>query len=96
MQIGTEQKIGMQTIHPKFDYLQAEVIWQARYEMARTVADVLARRTRFLLKDAKASMESAPVVAKMLAQELNKNKHWQQEQIEQYRRLAAQYGYPDK
>ena len=96
MQIGTEQMIGMQTIHPKFDYLQAEVIWQARYEMARTVADVLARRTRFLLKDAKLSIESAPVVAKLLAQELNKDKYWQQEQVEQYQRLAVQYVYPDE
>jgi glycerol-3-phosphate dehydrogenase len=40
-----------------------EVVWAARYEMARTIEDVLARRTRALFLDAAAALEAAPVVA---------------------------------
>src|SRR5262249_24823511 len=33
-------------LHAELPYLAAEVVWSARCEMARTVEDVLARRTR--------------------------------------------------
>lgn len=33
-------------LHPRLEYVGAEVIWQVRQEMARTVEDVLSRRTR--------------------------------------------------
>lgn len=39
--------------------LLAEVIWAVRYEMARTVDDVLARRVRLLFLDARAAIQSA-------------------------------------
>jgi len=39
--------------------IAGEVIWAARHEAARTVADVLARRTRSLFLDARASAECA-------------------------------------
>tara|TARA_B110000008_G_scaffold278835_1_gene323804 strand:+ start:457 stop:2031 length:1575 start_codon:yes stop_codon:yes gene_type:complete len=94
MQLGLQQSAWMQPIHPKFDYLQVEVVWQARYEMARTVADVLARRTRLLLLDAQASAEAAPVVANLLAKELGKSTTWQREQVAQYKILAEGYNYP--
>jgi glycerol-3-phosphate dehydrogenase len=70
------------------------VIWQARYEMARTVADVLARRTRFLLLDAQASVKAAPVVAAIMAKELGKNEAWKLEQVAHYQKLAKGYMYP--
>jgi len=38
-------------LHPEHDYVLGEVVWAAREEMARTVGDVLARRTRLLLLD---------------------------------------------
>ena len=41
-------------------YVEAEVVWAVREEMARTVEDVLARRTRALLLDARASLRAAP------------------------------------
>src|SRR5262249_22047531 len=57
------QKIEWDTpLHPRLPYLAAEVIWAVRNEMAWTVEDVLSRRTRALLLDAKASMEAAPRV----------------------------------
>lgn len=78
-------------LHPALPYIGVEVVWAARHEMARTVEDVLARRTRSLLLDARASMEAAPKVAGWLARELARDEKWEREQIESYRELAAKY-----
>jgi glycerol-3-phosphate dehydrogenase len=51
-------------------YLRAEAIWAVRQEMARTLADVLARRTRALILDREATARAAPAVAALLAAEL--------------------------
>lgn len=78
----------------RLSYTESEVRWAARQEMARTVEDVLSRRTRALLLDAAASIESAPRVAAILAEELDKSEAWQQQQIEDYRKLAEGYRLP--
>jgi glycerol-3-phosphate dehydrogenase len=57
--------------------------------MARTVEDVLARRTRALFLNAKAALRMAPKVAALLAQELKRDKKWQLDQIEQFNQVAA-------
>jgi glycerol-3-phosphate dehydrogenase len=78
-----------QQLHPKLPYQAVDVIWAARHEMARSVEDVLARRTRALLLDARASMESAPFVAELLVKELGRDTQWQQEQITGFCQLAT-------
>lgn len=78
-------------LSPALPYLAAEVIWAARHEMARSVEDVLARRTRSLFLNASAASESAPLVAALLASELQRDDAWQQTQIAQFRDLAAGY-----
>jgi glycerol-3-phosphate dehydrogenase len=78
-------------IHARLEYTKAEVIWHAREEMAQNVEDVLARRTRALLLDARAAMEAAPVVAALLAGELGKDESWAQESAEAFRKVAAGY-----
>nr|WP_285903347.1 glycerol-3-phosphate dehydrogenase/oxidase [Arenibacter sp. H213] len=78
-------------LHPNLEYLCVEVLWAARYEMARTIEDVLARRVRILFLDAKASIEIAPKVARILAMELDKDLEWQEKQVIEYRAMAAQY-----
>lgn len=78
-------------LHPKLEFVKAEVVWHARYEMARTVEDVLARRTRALLLDARASLEAAPAVAALLAAELGKDAAWQAAQVADYQALAKGY-----
>ena len=78
-------------VHPRLACVQAEVVWHARNEMARTVEDVLARRTRALLLNARASIEAAPVVARLLAGELGRDEAWQRSQVEAYTRLASGY-----
>jgi glycerol-3-phosphate dehydrogenase len=63
--------------------------------MARTVEDVLARRLRALLLDAKASLETAAEVAKLMAEELEKDQMWQEEQVKLYTELANGYWLSD-
>ncbi len=62
-----------ETLDPRLPYIGSEVIWATRYEMARTVEDVLARRTRALFLDARAAMDMAPAVAQLMATELKKD-----------------------
>jgi glycerol-3-phosphate dehydrogenase len=81
-------------LHPKFEYLQAEIIWAARNEMARTVEDALARRIRLLFLDARAAIEAAPVAALLMAVELDKNENWQKDQIAAFTDLAGSYLLP--
>ena len=69
----------------------AQVVWAARHEMARTVEDVLARRSRSILLNAQASIDIAPAVAELMAQELGYDAAWQQEQVEAFTTLAEGY-----
>lgn len=78
-------------LHKNFDFTIAEVVWAVRKEMARTVDDVLARRVRALYLDARASMEMAPKVAAILAVELQKDKNWEEQQIQEYTEMAKGY-----
>jgi glycerol-3-phosphate dehydrogenase len=78
-------------LHPNLPYRAGEVVWAARYELARTVEDVLARRTRALLLDAWASVEAAPQVAQLLARELGGDEAWQQAQVRAYQELTRMY-----
>ena len=78
-------------LHPSLPYLAGEAVWAARHEAARCVADVLARRTRALFLDARASGEAAATVAALLAQELGRSAAWQGEQTAEFKKLAASY-----
>ncbi len=78
-------------LHSRLPYIKAEVIWGVRHEMARTVEDVLARRTRALLLDARASIAVAPEVAALVATELGRNSDWQHQQVAAYQALAKGY-----
>jgi glycerol-3-phosphate dehydrogenase len=75
----------------RLPYIAAEVTWAARNEMARTVEDVLSRRTRALLLDARASVEAAGKVAGILRNELGRDKNWEREQVRSYSELAQGY-----
>lgn len=73
------------------EFKKAEVVWAARNELARTVEDVLSRRVRMLFLDARAAIEAAPEVAKILAQELEKDEDWQNDQITHFQNVAKNY-----
>jgi glycerol-3-phosphate dehydrogenase len=49
--------------------------------MARTVEDVLARRTRALFLNARAALAVAPAVARLMARELKQTADWQKQQL---------------
>jgi glycerol-3-phosphate dehydrogenase len=78
-------------LHPRLPYLAGQVAWAARHEMARTVEDVLSRRTRSLLLDARAAIEAAPTVARILAAELGHDAAWAERQVEDFVTLARGY-----
>lgn len=78
-------------LHPRLPYIGAEVEWAARHEMARSVQDVLARRTRALLLDARASIEAAPNVAALLAGALGRDTAWQAREVAAFAGFAQAY-----
>lgn len=78
-------------LHPALPYVEAEVVWAARHEMARTVEDVLSRRTRALVLDAAAAIEAAPRAAALLARELGRDPGWAAAQVNSFREVARRY-----
>jgi glycerol-3-phosphate dehydrogenase len=80
-----------QQMNPQLPQIAAEVVWAAREEMARTVEDVLARRTRALFLNAHSAVAMAPEAARLLARELGKDDAWANAQVAQFTELAAQY-----
>lgn len=78
-------------LHSDLPYIKAEVIWAVREEMALCVEDFLARRTRALFLNAQASMDMAPAVAKLMAQELGFEQNWEEQQVRLYQDNARGY-----
>ncbi len=70
---------------------RTQIAWAIEHEMARTVEDVLSRRTRALLLNAKESRRIAPEVASIMAKVLGNNEQWEKEQVETFNKLAEQY-----
>ncbi|MDA8917417.1 glycerol-3-phosphate dehydrogenase/oxidase [Flavobacteriaceae bacterium] len=68
-----------------------QVIWAIREEMAMTVEDVLARRTRVLFLNASESLILAPTVAAIMGKEMGKDSSWIATQIENYTTLTQNY-----
>ncbi len=81
-------------LDPRLDYRWGDVLWCIRFEMARTVEDVLARRTRAVFLEPEAAWAVAPTVARMLAAELNRPAPWQQEQLVRFAQSLQQYCPP--
>jgi glycerol-3-phosphate dehydrogenase len=78
-------------LHPSLPYTAAEIIWICNHEMPRRLEDILARRTRALFLDARASKAMAPAVASIMAGELGFDKGWELEQVKEYSKLVENY-----
>ena len=78
-------------LHANYPFIKAEVIWAVRHEMAIKVEDVLARRIGILLLDAKVAIQMAPIVASLMANEMNKDQVWIEAQIAEFEILAKGY-----
>jgi glycerol-3-phosphate dehydrogenase len=70
---------------------KSQIIWAVREELARTVEDALARRTRALFLDARESIIIAPETARLMAKELGYGNDWIKDQLSQYTQLATEY-----
>lgn len=79
-----------QRIEPGLPYSFAQVVYAVRAEMARTVEDVLSRRTRALLLDAQAALRAAPGVAAVMARELGQDESWAGEQVRGFETLVRE------
>jgi glycerol-3-phosphate dehydrogenase len=78
-------------LDPALPYTGAEVVWGVRRELARTVEDVLARRTRALFLHAKAAMRMASRTAELMARELGEDGAWQKRQVDSFGEVASNY-----
>jgi glycerol-3-phosphate dehydrogenase len=66
--VAARPKLGKPAV-PGLPYLAVELWWAARHEMGVTLEDLLWRRTRAAIRDARASAEAATDLAHMLASE---------------------------
>ena len=73
------------------DILAGQVVWAVRNEMARTVEDFLARRTRLLFMDARLAYKLAPEVAEIMMKELGEDEVWKENQVKRFSELAKGY-----
>ncbi len=78
-------------IHPDYPYLYADVLFAIEYEMAQTLEDILARRTRLLFLDCAAAKEVAATVLAFMAKEMQKDPQWEKQELENFQILAEQY-----
>jgi glycerol-3-phosphate dehydrogenase len=89
--LAASQPAWNEPIHPRLSCIAAEVVWAVRHEMARTVEDVLSRRTRALLLDARAAIESAVGVSRLMATELGRGAEWAASQAAGFTEVARGY-----
>ena len=88
LKLQEDEPFLKEKLHPDYDYTMAEVAWAIRFEMARTIEDVLARRVRLLFLDARAAINSSSKVAQLLATELGHDTTWAIAQTAEFRTLA--------
>jgi glycerol-3-phosphate dehydrogenase len=81
-------------LHESLPINAAHVIWAARHECARTVEDILARRTSALFLNTAAALAMAPAVAHLLAQEFDRDPAWETAQLAAFRAVAAHFAPP--
>jgi len=80
-----------QPLHAALRYRRAEVMWAVRVQMAQTVEDVPARRTRALCLNAAAAIDMAPEVAHLMAVELGHDDAWERREVAAFTALAQHY-----
>jgi|CXWL01.1.fsa_nt_gi glycerol-3-phosphate dehydrogenase len=73
------------------DELRNFVKKSVQEEMCMTVEDFLSRRTRQLLLNAHEAIKAAPLVAKIMAEEIYKDENWIKEEVDEFILIANQY-----
>ena len=90
--IGQNPALGLPMI-AGLPYTKAEILWICRNEMPVTVEDVLSRRTRALLLNARASAAISAEVAFIMGKEFGYDLKWQNSQVEMYDKILGNYIY---
>jgi glycerol-3-phosphate dehydrogenase len=88
--IANNPELG-RPLDARLPYTRAELIWICRNEMPVALEDLLARRTRALFLNAKASSDIADEAASIMAQEMGYDSYWMQTQLESYNHLVKYY-----
>jgi glycerol-3-phosphate dehydrogenase len=88
--ISEKPELGI-PVDERLPYTKAEIIWICRNEMPVNIEDVLARRTRSLFLNARASADIAPQVADIMATEFGFDDKWKSDQIKSYNQLIGNY-----
>jgi len=76
---------------PGYRLRGAEVLWSVRQEMARTVEDVLARRSRLLFLNVQAALQAAPAVADLMLRERQRDPQWREQQLSDFSQTARAF-----
>jgi len=89
---GHDRPVGpAEIISLNNDELKALIKNSVEEEMCMTVEDFLSRRTRQLLLNAHEAIKAAPLVAKLMAEEMNKDENWINEQINIFNVVTKNY-----
>jgi glycerol-3-phosphate dehydrogenase len=76
---------------PQYPHIKAEVVYTAQEEMACTVRDFMARRTRLELMDWKTTHAITPTVTRLLGETLGWSEQAIVQEISDYRRLLDKF-----
>ncbi len=95
-ELGESLVNGNQRLDARLSVTPAKVLWAVRHEMARTVEDVLARRTRALFLNARVAIEIAPATAAWMAKELGQDAAWEADQVSKFTETAANFCRAEK
>ncbi|MFQ3340734.1 MAG: glycerol-3-phosphate dehydrogenase [Flavobacteriaceae bacterium] len=79
------------SLSEKFFLTVNQIQWAIEEEMALTIEDVLARRTRCLFLDASETELIAPKVASIMAKMLNKNQNWVKKELKEFKLILKNY-----
>jgi glycerol-3-phosphate dehydrogenase len=88
--INNSPELGA-TIGSDLPYTKAELIWICKNEMPVMLEDILARRTRAIILNAKESSEVAEKVAQIMAQESGYDNDWVRDQVDKFSILVKKY-----
>ncbi|HET9826781.1 MAG TPA: glycerol-3-phosphate dehydrogenase/oxidase [Chitinophagaceae bacterium] len=86
-----DDKVLGEKIHPLLPFVKAQIVWAVHHEMCMRIEDFLSRRSRALLLDARAAIESAPLVAEIMAKEMGKDSCWAKTEIDAFNSIAKNY-----
>lgn len=91
LELETREPAWSGLLSPSLGIRRSQLHWAVHQEMARTVEDFLARRTRALFLDARESLRLAEEVARLMAGELKRDEGWVAQQVAAFRRTADLY-----